>query len=118
MKKSEAVAALAALAQDNRLDVFRLLVQAGPEGMAAGAVSAALRLAPNTLTFHLDRLREAGLVSVERQGRSMIYTAQFGTMNALLGYLTDNCCNGAPEFCAPAACVPTAEGKRRKETAS
>ena len=93
MKKSEAVAALAALAQDNRLDVFRLLVQAGPEGMAAGAVSAALRLAPNTLTFHLDRLREAGLVTVERQGRSMIYTAQFGRMNALLGYLTENCCN-------------------------
>ena len=118
MKKSEAVAALAALAQDNRLDVFRLLAQAGPEGMAAGAVSAALRLAPNTLTFHLDRLREAGLVSVERQGRSMIYTAQFGTMNALLGYLTENCCNGAPELCAPAACVPTAAGKRRKETAS
>jgi DNA-binding transcriptional ArsR family regulator len=92
-KKTEAVAALAALAQDNRRDVFRLLVQAGPEGMAAGAVSAALRLAPNTLTFHLDRLREAGLVTVERQGRSMIYTAQFGRMNALLGYLTENCCN-------------------------
>ena len=109
---------MAALAQDNRLDVFRLLVQAGPEGMAAGAVSAALRLAPNTLTFHLDRLREAGLVSVERQGRSMIYTAQFGTMNALLGYLTENCCNGAPELCAPAAYLPTTAGKRKKETAS
>ena len=118
MKKTEAIAALAALAQDNRLDVFRLLVQAGPEGMAAGAVSAALRLAPNTLTFHLDRLREAGLVNVERQGRSMIYSAQFETMNALLGYLTENCCNGAPELCAPAACVTTAAGKRRKETAS
>jgi DNA-binding transcriptional ArsR family regulator len=118
MKKAEAVAALAALAQDNRLDVFRLLVQAGPEGMAAGAVSAALRLAPNTLTFHLDRLREAGLVTVERQGRSMIYTAQFGRMNALLGYLTENCCNGTPELCAPAACVPTPAGKRRKETVS
>jgi DNA-binding transcriptional ArsR family regulator len=118
MKKTEAIAALAALAQDNRLDVFRLLVQAGPEGMAAGAVSAALRLAPNTLTFHLDRLREAGLVTVERQGRSMIYTAQFKTMNALLGYLTENCCNGTPELCAPAVCVPTAAGKRRKETAS
>jgi ArsR family transcriptional regulator, arsenate/arsenite/antimonite-responsive transcriptional repressor len=118
MKKTEAVAALAALAQDNRLDVFRLLVQAGPEGMAAGAVSAVLRLAPNTLTFHLDRLREAGLVTVERQGRSMIYTAQFKTMNALLGYLTENCCNGAPELCAPAACVPAGAAKRRKETAS
>jgi DNA-binding transcriptional ArsR family regulator len=118
MKRGEAVAALSALAQGNRLDAFRLLVQAGPEGMAAGAVSAALRLAPNTLTFHLDRLREAGLVAVARQGRSMIYTAQFETMNALLGYLMENCCDGAPELCAPAACVPTAGGRRKKETAS
>jgi ArsR family transcriptional regulator len=102
MKKSDAVTALAALAQDNRLDVFRLLVQAGPEGMAAGAVSDALRLAPNTLTFHLDRLRQAGLVKVQRHGRSMIYSARFETMNTLLDYLTENCCGGAPEKCRPA----------------
>jgi ArsR family transcriptional regulator len=75
MEKTNAVAALAALAQDNRLDVFRLLVQAGPEGMPAGAVAEALRLAPNTLTFHFDRLRTAGLVTVRREGRSMIYAA-------------------------------------------
>src|ERR1700724_771027 len=105
MEKNNVVAALAALAQDNRLDVFRLLVQAGPEGMAAGAVSAALNLAPNTLTFHFDRLRIAGLVTVRRDGRSMIYAAQFEAMNSLLGYLTENCCGGAP--CAPAAeCKP------------
>ena len=105
MKKAEAVAALAALAQDNRLDVFRLLVQAGPEGMPAGAVAGALDLAPNTLTFHFDRLRAAGLVTVRREGRSMIYAAQFEKMNALLGFLTENCCGGAP--CAPAAdCKP------------
>ena len=105
MKKPHALAALAALAQDNRLDVFRLLVEAGPEGMPAGAVATALKLAPNALTFHLDRLREAGLVTVRRNGRSMIYAAQFETMNALLGYLTDNCCGGAP--CAPAVvCKP------------
>ena len=105
MKKTDAVAALAALAQDNRLDVFRLVVQAGPEGMPAGAVAEALDLAPNTLTFHFDRLRTAGLVSVRRDGRSMIYTAQFEQMNALLGFLTENCCGGAP--CAPAAeCKP------------
>src|ERR1700736_6728342 len=97
MDKSDAVAALAALAQDNRLDVFRLLVQAGPEGMAAGAGSDALRLAPNTLTFLLDRLRDAGFVTVQRQGRSMIYAARFETMNALLDYLTENCCGGEPE---------------------
>jgi DNA-binding transcriptional ArsR family regulator len=105
MKKTEVVAALAALAQDNRLDVFRLLVEAGPEGMPAGAVAAALDLAPNTLTFHFDRLRAAGLVTVRRDGRSMIYAARFETMDALLGYLTDNCCGGVP--CAPAVeCKP------------
>jgi DNA-binding transcriptional ArsR family regulator len=105
MKKADAVSALAALAQDNRLDVFRLLVQAGPDGMPAGAVAQALDLAPNTLTFHFDRLRDAGLVTVRRDGRSMIYSAQFETMNELLGFLTENCCGGAP--CAPAAeCKP------------
>jgi|SRR5215470_6420005 len=101
MKKRDALAALAALAQDNRLDVFRLLVEVGPEGMPAGSVAAALKIAPNTLTFHFDRLREAGLVSVRREGRSMIYAAQFDRMNALIGYLTENCCQGQPERCAP-----------------
>jgi ArsR family transcriptional regulator, arsenate/arsenite/antimonite-responsive transcriptional repressor len=94
MKKNDAVGALAALAQDNRLDVFRLLVQAGPEGMSAGALSTALDIAPNALTFHFDRLRMAGLVSVRREGRSMIYAAQYATMNSLLSYLTENCCGG------------------------
>src|SRR6201991_2627342 len=105
MEKSDAVAALAALAQDNRLAVFRLLVQAGPDGLPAGAVAEALDVAPNTLTFHFDRLRTAGLVTVRRDGRSMIYVAQFAQMNALLGFLTENCCGGAS--CAPAAeCKP------------
>ena len=105
MEKTTAVAALAALAQDNRLDVFRLLVQAGPDGMTAGSIAEALDLAPNTLTFHFDRLRMAGLATVRRDGRSMIYAAQFETMNALLGFLTENCCGGAP--CAPAVtCKP------------
>ncbi len=105
MEKTNAVTALAALAQDNRLAVFRLLVQAGPEGLPAGAVADALDLAPNTLTFHFDRLRMAGLVTVRREGRSMIYAAEFDTMNALLGFLTENCCGGVS--CAPAvACKP------------
>src|SRR5262245_41547137 len=106
MEKSDAVAALAALAQDNRLDVFRLLVQAGPDGMPAGQVADELDLAPNTLTFHFDRLRSAGLVSVRREGRSMIYAAEFDAMNALLGFLTENCCQGAAEKCAPVVCKP------------
>jgi DNA-binding transcriptional ArsR family regulator len=113
MEKIDAVAALAALAQDNRLDVFRLLVEAGPEGMPAGEIASALNLAPNTLTFHFDRLRMAGLVTVRRDGRSMIYAARFETMNALLSYLTENCCKGAPDACAPAVCKP-ARSKRTK----
>src|ERR1700692_405324 len=115
MKKRDALAALAALAQDNRLDVYRLLVQAGPGGMPAGNIASALTLAPNTLTFHFDRLREAGLVTVRRDGRSMIYAARFDTMNALLGYLTENCCKGGAEDCAPAACKPAAAPALRRK---
>jgi ArsR family transcriptional regulator, arsenate/arsenite/antimonite-responsive transcriptional repressor len=117
MEKHNVVTALAALAQDNRLDVFRLLVQAGPEGMAAGAVATALDLAPNTLTFHFDRLRQAGLVTVRREGRSMIYAARFDTMNELLGFLTENCRGGEPEKCAPAAVCKPARAKRTNVSA-
>jgi len=107
METTTAVSALAALAQDNRLEIFRLLVQAGPDGMAAGQVAERLGLAPNTLTFHFDRLRIAGLVTVRRDGRSMIYAARFETMNELLSFLTENCCRGASVTCAPAAvCQP------------
>src|SRR6201996_5758770 len=106
MKKPEVVSALAALAQDSRLDVFRLLVQAGPDGMAAGSVAERLDLAPNTLTFHFDRLRDAGLVTVRREGRSMIYAARFEAMNALIGFLTENCCGGAAACTPPAVCQP------------
>jgi DNA-binding transcriptional ArsR family regulator len=117
MKTPNAVAALAALAQDSRLDIFRLLVQAGPDGMPAGRVAEALDLAPNTLTFHFDRLRVAGLVTVRRDGRSMIYAARFETMNGLLAFLTENCCQGAAEACAPAAVCKPACGKRVKVSA-
>jgi DNA-binding transcriptional ArsR family regulator len=107
MKNADALAALAALSQENRLAVFRLLVQAGPEGLPAGQVAETIDIAPNALTFHFDRLRSAGLVTVRREGRSMIYSAQFETMNALLAFLTENCCQGAPEQCAPVVCKPT-----------
>src|SRR5215813_14750769 len=113
MDKLDAVAALAALAQEHRLEVYRILVQAGPSGMAAGEVASAVDIPPNTLSFHLDRLRHAGLVKFERQGRSLIYAARYDTMNALMGYLTENCCGGKPELC-----MPTSRGaKRKKETA-
>src|SRR5215471_12711054 len=115
MKKHQALAALAALAQDSRLDVFRLLIEAGREGMPAGAVADALKLAPNTLTFHFDRLRDAGLVTVRREGRSMIYAARYDTMNALLGYLTENCCRGHADQCAPGASAASATKARQKE---
>jgi DNA-binding transcriptional ArsR family regulator len=106
MEKLNAVAALSALAQENRLDAYRLLVQAGPDGMAAGEVANALNIAPNTLSFHFDRLRQAGL----------IYAARYETMSNLLEYLTENCCGGNPGVCGPAVCKPAKSvRKRRKE---
>ena len=107
MERSDAVSALAALAQENRLDIYRLLVQAGREGMPAGQVAAALGLPPNTLTFHFDRLRMAGLVTVRREGRSMIYAARFEAMNDLVSFLTENCCQGSLAGCGPSVvCKP------------
>lgn len=121
MKNADAVTALAALAQEHRLAVFRALVEAGPEGLPAGQIAEQLDLSPSALTFHFDRLREAGLVTVRRDGRSMIYAAQFETMNGLLGFLTENCCQGQPEQCAPAVCKPakplTRSSPRSKITA-
>lgn len=118
METSLAVDALSALAQESRLEVYRLLVQAGPEGMQAGQIAAALDLPPNTLTFHFDRLRHAALVTVRRDGRSMIYAARFDTMNDLLGYLTKNCCGGDSEQCAPKVSRPQRKTARRKELTS
>jgi DNA-binding transcriptional ArsR family regulator len=116
MERSDAIAALAALAQDHRLETYRLLVQAGREGIAAGEVAARIGLPPNTLTFHLDRLRQAGLVTVRREGRSMIYAARYETMNALLAYLTENCCSGVDGECATTSCAAPSR-KKAKERA-
>lgn len=113
MEKLDALNALSALAQENRLDAFRLLVQAGPDGIAAGDLAAALDLQPNTTTFHLDRLRNAGLVTVRRDGRSMIYAARYEVMNGLLGYLTENCCAGSP--CEP-NCAPVKKPAKTRGT--
>jgi len=104
MERQAAIAALAALAQESRLDVFRLLVQAGSVGLPAGQIGERLGLAPATLSFHLNQLRHAGLVTYRRESRSLIYAAEYSAMNSLLAYLTENCCGGT-EICAP-ACTP------------
>jgi DNA-binding transcriptional ArsR family regulator len=101
MEKVDAIAALNALAQESRLDVFRLLVQAGPEGLPAGRIAEKLSLPSATLSFHLSQLKHAGLVSCRRESRSLIYAAEYAAMNDLLGYLTENCCQGDAARCAP-----------------
>ena len=117
METTDAVAALGALAQDNRLDVFRLLVQVGPEGMAAGDIAERLKISPPTLSFHLAQLRQAGLLAMRRDGRSLIYSADYEGMNELMGFLTENCCAGA-NGCAVSACMPIkAVTARRKRVA-
>ena len=106
MEKSDAIAALAALAQDSRLDVFRLLVQAGGEGMAAGQIGERLSLPSATLSFHLNQLKQAGLVTFRRDGRSLIYAAEYAAMNSLVGYLMENCCRGDVSACGVGVCDP------------
>ncbi|MDB5841657.1 MAG: bacterial regulatory, arsR family protein [Herminiimonas sp.] len=93
------ISALAALAQESRLAVFRLLIQAGPEGMAATKIAEALNLAPSSLSFHLKELAHANLVVQTKAGRSLIYSTNFKTMNGLIGFLTENCCGG--NVCSP-----------------
>jgi ArsR family transcriptional regulator, arsenate/arsenite/antimonite-responsive transcriptional repressor len=95
MNAEDAITALGALAQEHRLALFRLLVQAGERGMAAGAIAAALNVPNSSLSFHLNQLHRAGLVQQERQHRSLIYRANYPAMNALVSYLMENCCGGA-----------------------
>jgi len=99
MDNKSTIAALAALAQESRLAVFRLLVQAGPEGMAATRIAEHLGIAPSSLSFHLKELTHAELVTQTKAGRSLIYSANFSTMNSLIGFLTENCCGG--NVCSP-----------------
>lgn len=106
MEAKQAIQALAALAQESRLAIFRLLVHAGPAGLAAGAIGEELGLPPATLSFHLAGLTRAGLAQSRQEGRFVIYTADFGAMNALVGFLTENCCQGA-------ACETTTRPRRR-----
>ncbi|MEJ6790365.1 metalloregulator ArsR/SmtB family transcription factor [Brevundimonas sp. BR2-1] len=103
MEMTTAVESLAALAHEGRLKAYRLLVQAGPQGLAAGEVARRLATPANTLSAHLTILGHAGLVQSRRDGRSIIYAARFDRMGALMAFLAEDCCGGAPEVCAPVA---------------
>ena len=111
MKADDAVSALGALANEHRLAVFRLLVQAGPEGRAAGAIAEKLEMPASSLSFHLAHLTRAGLIVQRRESRSLIYSADFAAMSGLVGFLTENCCGGA-------SCAPAAQSTQNKRKAS
>lgn len=104
MDTKHALSALAALAQESRLAVFRLLVEAGPEGMAASKIGDALKIPASSLSFHLKELSHANLISPRQDGRFVIYSAQFSTMNGLVAFLTDNCCGGRACDAAGTSC--------------
>lgn len=110
METKHTVEALAALAHESRLAIFRALVQAGPDGLPAGQIATLLDVPPSSLSFHLKELAHAHLVTSRQDGRFVIYCASFETMNGLLAYLTDNCCGG--NRCSPAARCPTTTEKQ------
>ena len=109
MESKTAIRALGALAHESRLAIYRLLVQAGPAGLPVGAIGEKLGLAPATLSFHLAGLKHAGLVSARRDGRTLYQAADYGAMDGLIGYLSENCCQGAD--CGTAACAPATQRK-------
>jgi DNA-binding transcriptional ArsR family regulator len=117
MNTNEVVDALGALAHEHRLRAYRLLVEEGPEGLNAGAIAERLDLAPSSLTFHLQHLHRAGLITQRRDSRQLIYAADFGAMNALVGYLTENCCGSGSPGCEP-VCAPRRRVSKRRKTAS
>jgi DNA-binding transcriptional ArsR family regulator len=116
MEAARAVTALSSLAQESRLEVFRLLVQAGVEGLPAGQIGTRLALPAPTLSFHLAQLRHAGLVHVRRDGRSLIYAANYDGMTALMEFLTDNCCGGDAAACRLPICEPASATVIRRKT--
>jgi len=103
MNTNQAISALGSLAQETRLQIFRLLIRYGSEGLSAGTIATRVGVPPGTLTFHLQQLRSAGLIDQRRESRSLIYTANFKGMNALVAFLTENCCVEAADACAPPA---------------
>ena len=106
MKTATAIESLGALAQETRLEIFRMLVAAGAAGLAAGAIAERLGIPASSLSFHLAELHRAGLISQRRESRSLIYSADYRAMSALVSYLTENCCGGNPAACAPILAKP------------
>ena len=118
MKTADVVDALAALAHEYRLAIYRLLVEQGPAGLPAGVIGERVGLVPSSLTFHLQALHRAGLLTQVRASRQLIYSADYAAMNGLVGYLTDKCCTASGQTCAPGVCAPqSAKGVRRKRAA-
>lgn len=115
---STAIDALAALAHDTRLNIFRLLVEAGREGLAAGEIGQTLAIPASALSFHLARLRHAGLVTRRRRGQQIVYAAEFGTMQKLIDFLTDSCCAQSPSGCGDECPPAAASGRKRGGGAS
>jgi ArsR family transcriptional regulator, arsenate/arsenite/antimonite-responsive transcriptional repressor len=120
METEKVVRALGAIAHEHRLAVFRMLVERGPDGLSAGTIAERLGMPPSSLTFHLQQLLHAGLVTQRRLSRQLIYAADFTAMNGLLTYLTANCCGGGAASCAP-VCNPvviaTAKGRKHRRSA-
>jgi ArsR family transcriptional regulator len=106
MKTSRVIGALGALAHEHRLAIFRLLIERGPEGLSAGRIADRVGLVPSSLTFHLQNLQRAGLITQRRESRQLFYAADFTAINALVGYLTDNCCADSGAECST-SCAPT-----------
>lgn len=118
MNAKQAVTALDAIAHDHRLAIYRMLVQKGPQGLPAGAIAERLHVPPSSLTFHLQHMLHAGLVTQRRLSRQIIYAADFAAMNGLVSYLTENCCGQGAEACAPACNPAVAPARSRKQRRS
>ncbi|SCB41465.1 ArsR/SmtB family transcription factor [Rhizobium lusitanum] len=116
MDQRQALGAFAALSQETRLQIVRLLVVAGPEGMAAGALAEKVEVSPSNISFHLKELEHSGLIAAQRQSRSIIYTAHYESLGGLVRFLMEDCCSGHPEICAPAAEVAACCTPKMEET--
>lgn len=118
MNRRQAISAFAALSQDTRLSIVRLLVKAGPDGLAAGDVANEIGVSASNLSFHLKELTHAGLISARREARSIIYNAEFNALGSLIGFLMKDCCAGRPEICGPIDfCSPEVTKKRKRACA-